>query len=438
MPGPARPRRDPPRGTAPAPARACSIDRVLVESVPNVSEGRRLDVVERLATALTSVPGVYLLDRTSDASHNRSVFTVAASTSGTLDGARPARGAGDRGHRHERAQRRAPADRGGRRHPLHLRSGHDDDCLRRMARGVPRRAWPRAGTTSRSSSTRTLPPCRSGPARPCDAGSTRASATRSPERARARLRPADAPDVRGPGGLGPAVPHRLQHQPRLGRPRAREAHRPACPRVERRPAEGPGEPGSGSSRSSGRAQVSMNLLDFADTPMRRLRDTVRSSPQRTASSSRSRSLIGLAPLAAPCSARPTRAGAAGRRPGRSAARCRRRIPRAARLLAGAGARASPRGREHGPAGRGGPFRSSRVGARRRAAPGLLIHGAARSSPWRRLRRRPEPGRRGPLVRAGSARAARGRRRSGRRRLGGPDRGCRPAGPRSSTTLEAEA
>jgi glutamate formiminotransferase len=50
---------------------------VLVESVPNVSEGRRLDVVERLATALTSVPGVFLLDRTSDVSHNRSVFTVA-------------------------------------------------------------------------------------------------------------------------------------------------------------------------------------------------------------------------------------------------------------------------------------------------------------------------------------------------------------------------
>jgi glutamate formiminotransferase len=50
---------------------------MLVESVPNVSEGRRLDVVERLAQALTSVPGVHLLDRTSDASHNRSVFTVA-------------------------------------------------------------------------------------------------------------------------------------------------------------------------------------------------------------------------------------------------------------------------------------------------------------------------------------------------------------------------
>ena len=50
---------------------------MLVECVPNVSEGRRLDVIERLADALTSVPGVYLLDRTSDGSHNRSVFTVA-------------------------------------------------------------------------------------------------------------------------------------------------------------------------------------------------------------------------------------------------------------------------------------------------------------------------------------------------------------------------
>ena len=49
----------------------------LVESVPNVSEGRRLDVVDRLATAIASVDGVHLFDRTSDASHNRSVFTIA-------------------------------------------------------------------------------------------------------------------------------------------------------------------------------------------------------------------------------------------------------------------------------------------------------------------------------------------------------------------------
>jgi glutamate formiminotransferase len=50
---------------------------VLVESVPNVSEGRRIDVVDRLADAISSVSDVALLDRTSDASHNRSVFTMA-------------------------------------------------------------------------------------------------------------------------------------------------------------------------------------------------------------------------------------------------------------------------------------------------------------------------------------------------------------------------
>jgi glutamate formiminotransferase len=50
---------------------------VLIESVPNVSEGRRLDVVDRMAAAIEAVDGVFLLDRTSDASHNRSVFTLA-------------------------------------------------------------------------------------------------------------------------------------------------------------------------------------------------------------------------------------------------------------------------------------------------------------------------------------------------------------------------
>lgn len=50
---------------------------MLIESVPNVSEGRRPEVIDRLAAAIAAVPGVYLLDRTSDASHNRSVFTLA-------------------------------------------------------------------------------------------------------------------------------------------------------------------------------------------------------------------------------------------------------------------------------------------------------------------------------------------------------------------------
>lgn len=57
----------------------------LVESVPNFSEGRRLDVVERLAAAIESTRGVHLLDRTSDASHNRSVLTLAGEATAVCD-----------------------------------------------------------------------------------------------------------------------------------------------------------------------------------------------------------------------------------------------------------------------------------------------------------------------------------------------------------------
>ena len=50
---------------------------MLIESVPNYSEGRRLAVVDALADAVSRTRGAYLLDRTSDASHNRSVLTIA-------------------------------------------------------------------------------------------------------------------------------------------------------------------------------------------------------------------------------------------------------------------------------------------------------------------------------------------------------------------------
>ncbi|MGH2408589.1 MAG: glutamate formimidoyltransferase [Candidatus Limnocylindrales bacterium] len=49
----------------------------LVECVPNFSEGRRVEVIDALAAAVESVPGVELLDRTSDVDHNRSVLTLA-------------------------------------------------------------------------------------------------------------------------------------------------------------------------------------------------------------------------------------------------------------------------------------------------------------------------------------------------------------------------
>ena len=47
----------------------------MIECVPNVSEGRRADVVERMAVELRA-SGVDLLDVSSDWSHNRTVFTL--------------------------------------------------------------------------------------------------------------------------------------------------------------------------------------------------------------------------------------------------------------------------------------------------------------------------------------------------------------------------
>ncbi len=49
----------------------------IIECVPNISEGRRADLVARVASAVAAVQGVRLLDHSSDASHNRSVFTLA-------------------------------------------------------------------------------------------------------------------------------------------------------------------------------------------------------------------------------------------------------------------------------------------------------------------------------------------------------------------------
>jgi len=49
----------------------------LVECVPNFSEGRDASKVDAIVAAMREVPGVFLLDRESDADHNRSVVTLA-------------------------------------------------------------------------------------------------------------------------------------------------------------------------------------------------------------------------------------------------------------------------------------------------------------------------------------------------------------------------
>ncbi len=48
-----------------------------IECVPNISEGRRMEVVGQVAAQVEATKGAYLLDRSSDADHNRSVLTFA-------------------------------------------------------------------------------------------------------------------------------------------------------------------------------------------------------------------------------------------------------------------------------------------------------------------------------------------------------------------------
>jgi glutamate formiminotransferase / 5-formyltetrahydrofolate cyclo-ligase len=49
----------------------------IIESVPNISEGRTVELVQRIADGLAAIDGVRMLDVQSDASHHRSVLTLA-------------------------------------------------------------------------------------------------------------------------------------------------------------------------------------------------------------------------------------------------------------------------------------------------------------------------------------------------------------------------
>ena len=57
----------------------------IIECIPNFSEGRNKDVIERLVECAKSFPGVTLLDHSSDESHNRSVFTLIGGPGGIAE-----------------------------------------------------------------------------------------------------------------------------------------------------------------------------------------------------------------------------------------------------------------------------------------------------------------------------------------------------------------
>lgn len=56
-----------------------------IAAVPNFSEGRRLDIVDEIASAMARTPGVKLLDKESDPDHNRSVITIGGDPDSVLE-----------------------------------------------------------------------------------------------------------------------------------------------------------------------------------------------------------------------------------------------------------------------------------------------------------------------------------------------------------------
>ncbi len=59
----------------------------IVECVPNFSEGRRPEVIDAIVATIAAVPGAHVLDRQSDASHNRTVVTFVGTPEVVLEAA---------------------------------------------------------------------------------------------------------------------------------------------------------------------------------------------------------------------------------------------------------------------------------------------------------------------------------------------------------------
>ena len=172
----------------------------LIECVPNLSEGRRTDVINRLVDTVRRVDEVRVLDVSSDGSHNRSVITLVGSAPSlhtavlalyqqaiaTIDlrshsGAHPRLGAVD-------VVPFIPIDGTAMRTCVTLREG--DRCGDRVALPPPVFLYEEAATTSRR---------RGGPrsARPADGRPAGRSAA-SPA-GRAPCRRGSAPPPRSPG-----------------------------------------------------------------------------------------------------------------------------------------------------------------------------------------------------------------------------------------------
>lgn len=57
----------------------------IIQAIPNFSEGRDIEKIEKIVDSVRQVPGVTLVDYSSDASHNRSVVTLLGQPEGIVE-----------------------------------------------------------------------------------------------------------------------------------------------------------------------------------------------------------------------------------------------------------------------------------------------------------------------------------------------------------------
>ena len=266
-------------------------------AVPNVSEGRDAGAASPTWRSAFS-RGATLLDRHSDADHDRTVFTLAGAPGAAARGAGRRRRGGDRDDRHDAPTRALhPAIGALDVCPLVWLDPADRDAARTEAVAVAEQIG--------------------GLGVPVFLYGELASRPEHAERAYFRngglaelwlrmeageLRPDFGPDAaaphrrRHPGHRAPAA-RRLQRRARQRRPRARPRGRRRAARVRGRACPACGR--SASPSASGRAQVSTNVHDPFAVPLARGgRAGARRWPRRSAPARVEAELVGLVPAAA--------------------------------------------------------------------------------------------------------------------------------------------
>jgi glutamate formiminotransferase/formiminotetrahydrofolate cyclodeaminase len=268
------------------------MSQALIECIPNFSEGRRREVVDDIASAIAGTQGVRVLDIHMDADHNRSVITIV----GTPQGVSQAAFAAIR-----RAAERIDLDHHQGEHPrigatdvvpfVPLAGANLQDCIalarslgERVASelGIPVYLYEAAATRPERVNLENL--------RKGEYEGLKAAIESDPERA-----PDFGPKRLGPAGatvIGARAPL-IAYNVYLDTADVQKAKQIAS--AIRQSSGGLPHVKALGMLVDGRAQVSMNLTDFTQTPIARVQEAIRSEAARLGTTIHHSELVGLLP-----------------------------------------------------------------------------------------------------------------------------------------------